>query len=1008
VSAVLRRLASGVVIGALVLAVIPPVTASTVATVRDEFGSIAFDGDDGSVSWQYDWREIPIGDGPTQGLIRVINDSHCAAGGCLRFGDEALVAGIYREADLSGFTTATLTYSYRRKMTGGGSGGLVRLRVSDDLWSWSNEASHSMNTGDAGQLTQTVDLGDWVGGPVKVAFFGEGQLDGFLYVDNVQISMSSNRSPAFDEAFADRSDTEGDSIAISPQASDPDDDGLSFSATGLPAGISINTDTGLIAGSLGYGSAASSPYTTVVKVSDGLGGVDTEWFSWNVADRNRAPSLAPLADIEVEETKAMQITVNAGDPDLPSDALHFSLSEAPSGATVDAGGRITWTPPETAGPGRYSLTVKVIDSGSPALSDIESFKITVAEVNTVPTLGFIPDQANGIGNSVSLQVNGSDSDTPADTLTYSAVGLPAGVSINPVSGLVSGTIPGNAAQSNSTVTITVKDNGSPRLQASRSFSWQVTQGNHAPVLAPLSEQRPNASGVVRFTPDASDADPGDSLNYWLADGIDAVPSGATIDSVSGRFTWTPSDDQHDATYRINVGVSDSGSPRLSDTQLVTIVVPRLNESPQLANPERQFSAEGESISLDVAATDPDGDTLRYSAAGLPAGLRINPSTGVISGDVDFEAAASSPFDVTVTVTDSGSPQKSTAASFQWTVAGTNRPPTAATVTVLVLVGQPREITLDAEDPDGDELEYTLVAAPVTGIVEGEAPHLVYTTPGGADQDSFSYLVSDGEFEVVAEVVVDVRAGNTPPTADADEYEVRFEELLRVEAPGVLRNDSDIDAEELTVSLVSPPGHGTLVLDPDGSFTYMPDQEYAGGDKFSYAATDAFGEQATATVILNVVATAVVLAPPIEDGPKLGVVVASTSLWQPAVVEDQPLASDMKRAVVAAVNAGITTLPEMKVPLLLLAIALLLGLTIGRVSVLPLGGAKREEIGWVQSYDEIHQLGRVVSEDDESEVFVHGRALDRAHRIEAGQQVRFIAADMRGRRIALKVWPATTA
>jgi cold shock CspA family protein len=1003
-----RRLTSLVAAGVLLLSTVPSAAASTAATVRDEFNSIAFDGDDGSVSWEGEWREIPIGDGPTEGQIQVVSDGHCAAGGCLRFGDQTLVAGLYREADLSGFTSATLTYSFRRDMTGAASGGLVRLRVSDDLWSWTNEASHTMSTDDAGQLTQTVDLGDWVGGSVKVAFFGEGQLDGFLYVDNVQITMSTNRAPSFDETFANRNDAESDWILITPEASDPDGDDLSFSATGLPSGVSINTETGLIAGTLGYSSAASSPYTTVVTVSDGAGGIDTESFTWRVADLNRPPSLAAVPDKTVEETKAMQITANAGDPDLPSDTLHFSLIGAPPGATVDASGRIKWTPPETAGPGTYSFQVKVTDSGSPALSDVESFEITVAEVNTAPTLSFIPDQANGIGDSVSLQVNGSDSDTPADTLTYSAVGLPGGVSINPVSGLVSGTIPSSAAQSNSTVTITVKDNGSPQLQASRSFSWQVTQGNHAPVLAPLAEQRPNASGAVTFVPDATDADPGDSLNFWLADGIDPVPSGATIDAVSGEFSWTPTDDQHDATYRINVGVSDSGSPRLSDTQLVMIVVPKLNESPQLVNPGNQASAEGAEITLAIDATDPDGDNLRYSAGGLPSGLRINPTTGVISGEIGFDEGAASLFEVKVTVTDSGSPQKSDSASFQWAVEETNRPPTVTTLTMLVIVGEPREIALVAEDPDGDELEYTIVDEPIAGRLEGEAPDLIYTTPGGAEEDSFSYVVTDGEFEVEAEVLIEVRASNSPPTADADEYEAQAGELLSVEAPGLLRNDSDIDAEQLEVYLVSQPGHGSLDLHPDGSFTYMPDEGYAGGDKFIYAAVDAFGEESRATVIINVIAPSVVLPPPIEDGPRAAVVTGSTSLWHPVQTESEPFATEMKRAVVAAVNAGITTLPEMRFPLLLLAIALLLGLTIGRVSVLPLGGGKREEIGWVQSYDETHQLGRVVSEDGGSEVFVHGRALDRAHRIEAGQRVGFIAADMRGRRIALKVWPAPTA
>lgn len=1006
-SAVLRRLLLVAVVGMLALTIVSPALAGSAETVRDEFKSAVFDGNDGTVSWASDWLEFPVGDGPTEGQIRIVSDSHCAAGKCLRLGDETLVAGIYREVDLSSVTSATLTYSYRRAMTGDGSEGRVRVVAAPDVWSPEILASHNMDGDDAAQVVATVDLSAKTGANLWVGFLGQGQLDGFMYIDNVQITMSSNVAPVFTESLPNRSDTEGDSVWIAPQVSDPEGDDLSFSATGLPAGISIDRNSGLITGNVSHTAAASSPYTTSVTVSDGEGGTATDSFNWSIADLNRSPTLAPIADIEVGEAEVMQVTVNASDPDLPSDTLTFTLPEAPAGATVDSSGRIKWTPPESAGPGTYDITVEVTDSGDPALSDFASFTLTVAEVNTAPTMAAIPDQANGIGDGISLMVKGADSDIPANTLTYSAVGLPSGVSINPSSGLISGTIPSTTTQSNNTVTVTVKDNGSPRLQASRSFSWQITEGNHAPVLATVPDQQPNASGVVTFTVAATDADPGEILNYWLADGIDAVPSGASINSVTGKFTWTPAEDQHDATYRINVGVSDSGAPRLSDTQLVKITVPKPNQAPQVTSPSTQTSAEGESIDLAIVASDPDGDNLRYSATGLPAGLQINSSTGIISGEVGFDEAAKSPFNVRITATDSGNPKKAATADFQWIVDETNRPPIATDGTLLVIVGEPAEITLEAEDPDGDRLEFTITVEPVTGSLAGEPPNLVYTTPGGADTDSFSFMVTDGEFEVVAQVAIEVRAGNTPPNADADEYEAQAGEALRVAAPGVLRNDSDVDAEALSVIVVSEPAHGTLVLEADGSFTYLPDEGFVGGDKFIYAAVDAFGERATATVVVNVVAPAVVVPPPVEDGPKSDVVSASAALWQPVVTESQPLMTEVRRAVVTAVNAGITTLPEMRFPLLLLAFALLLGLTVGRVSVLPIGGGKREEFGWVQSYDETHQVGRVLSEDGDVEVFIHGRALERSERIEAGQRVRYVAADMRGRRIALKVWPEST-
>src|SRR5206468_2553181 len=76
--------------------------------------------------------------------------------------------------------------------------------------------------------------------------------------------------------------------------------------------------------------------------------------------------------------------------------------------------------------------------------------------------------------------------------------------------------------------------------------------------------------------------------------------------------------------------------------------------------------------------------------------------------------------------------------------------------------------------------------------------------------------------------------------------------LRVTAPGVLANDTDVDGDPLTAILVNGPAHGTLNLSSDGSFTYTPALNYNGPDSFTYKANDGQADSpTTATVSITV-------------------------------------------------------------------------------------------------------------------------------------------------------------
>ena len=68
---------------------------------------------------------------------------------------------------------------------------------------------------------------------------------------------------------------------------------------------------------------------------------------------------------------------------------------------------------------------------------------------------------------------------------------------------------------------------------------------------------------------------------------------------------------------------------------------------------------------------------------------------------------------------------------------------------------------------------------------------------------------------------------------------------------LLANDSDADGDTLTAILVDNASNGAVTLNSDGTFTYVPDANFAGVDTFTYAATDGTLNSNTAAVTINV-------------------------------------------------------------------------------------------------------------------------------------------------------------
>jgi len=187
----------------------------------------------------------------------------------------------------------------------------------------------------------------------------------------------------------------------------------------------------------------------------------------------------------------------------------------------------------------------------------------------------------------------------------------------------------------------------------------------------------------------------------------------------------------------------------------------------------------------------------------------------------------------------------------------NHEPVAEEQSAVTAEDAPISITLTAFDPDGDFLTYDVVSEPSYGTLNGTVPELNYKPVANYHgSDSFTFKVNDGQSESdVATVTITVTPVNDPPVAGDDSYRADEDGVLQVPAPGVLANDSDVESVTLNVVLETAPANGAVILNSDGSFTYTPNPDFYGQDRFTYTLSDGEGSTARGAVCIAVEAVA---------------------------------------------------------------------------------------------------------------------------------------------------------
>ncbi|HKI33735.1 MAG TPA: putative Ig domain-containing protein [Gemmataceae bacterium] len=472
-----------------------------------------------------------------------------------------------------------------------------------------------------GAISGTVALGDAaVGSYFPTIIVGDG-----TYYNSQNVEWDVNSPVSITDPGAE-ANVVGDVVSLQVTAVDASSGTMTYAATGLPAGLSISTSTGLVSGTISSSATDIGFYATTVTVGDGTY-VQTDTFGWAVAAAGTVTMTTPSNQSSTEGNSA-SLSISASDSG--SGTLKYIAESLPGGLKINPStGAITGTLAlADAANGPYTVTVIATDGTNSAQ---ETFTWTVSSPVTIST---VSAQTNTEGNTVSLSISASDSSS--GTLQYSAVGLPAGLAINTGTGAITGTVAlGDAANGSYTVTVTAGDG---TYSTNLTFTWTVS----SPVTVTLPAGQTNAeSDTPSLSIGASDSSSGTLL--YSAVGL---PAGLKINTSTGAITGTVAlGTAATGQYSVTVTASD-GTYTASQTFDWGINSPVTITPLPLEN----FS-EGNTVSVQVQASDSSSGTLTYVATGLPSGLSINSATGLISGTISSIVAGAGNFLSTIGVMD---------------------------------------------------------------------------------------------------------------------------------------------------------------------------------------------------------------------------------------------------------------------------------------------------------------------------------------------------------------------
>src|SRR6056297_4155577 len=462
----------------------------------------------------------------------------------------------------------------------------------------------------------------------------------------------------------------------------------------------------------------------------------------------------------------------------------------------------------------------------------------------------VEGDAGNVGTAVTLTSGATVTMAADGTFVYDPngqfIGLDAG---EQGSDAFSYRISDGNATSTSTVCLTIDGVNTPPSAADDVFS--------------TNEDTQRTGNVFADNGNGTDIDPDDPLAVMNAGTLTATGLGGNVSlQTNGDFTYTPPANAN-GTDSFDYTLEDDNGATTSAT--VTITVQPVDDLPVAVDDTASVTEDDPATTIDVLANDIDidGGPIAVGSVTQPAGGTVTITNGgsdlSYEPDADFCNDGSPTDDFSYMLTPGGS-----TATVAVTVVCVNDPPSADAGAATTDEDVSVTITLTGSDVEGDGLTFAIATGPSDGSlgaitpIDATSAEVTYTPdPDFNGSDSFAFVTNDGsEDSDAATVSITVAPVNDPPEAADDAFATNEDIQLTGNVFADNGNGTDVDPDDplavMNAGTLTATGlGGSVELQVNGDFTYIPPTNANGTDTFAYTLEDDNGATSTATVTITV-------------------------------------------------------------------------------------------------------------------------------------------------------------